>query len=129
MRFKTYPFDVFYSSLGKALMTQMRGRRKDRRLVQHDIARWVEKFISSPNPRVTPWRSVVANLSRNVGDFHKLPLYFAHPLLTGETIVVNPDFAVTDLLHWDAKRVSTPAGVFLPLGMGLANFLALSRHI
>ncbi|RNJ59853.1 hypothetical protein D7B24_001091 [Verticillium nonalfalfae] len=96
MRFKTYPFDVFYSSLGKALMTQMRGRRKDRRLVQHDIARWVEKFISSPNPRVTPWRSVVANLSRNVGDFHKLPLYFAHPLLTGETIVVNPDFAKDD---------------------------------
>ncbi|PNH30404.1 hypothetical protein VD0002_g9541 [Verticillium dahliae] len=99
MRFETYPFDVFYSSLGNALMTQMRGRRKDRRLVQHDIARWVEKFISSPNPRVIRWRSVIANLSRNVGDFHKLPLCFAHPFLTGETIIVNSNFTVTDLLY------------------------------
>ncbi|KAF3356115.1 hypothetical protein VdG1_00230 [Verticillium dahliae VDG1] len=96
MRFETYPFDVFYSSLGNALMTQMRGRRKDRRLVQHDIARWVEKFISSPNPRVIRWRSVIANLSRNVGDFHKLPLCFAHPFLTGETIIVNSDFTKDD---------------------------------
>ncbi|EGY21406.1 uncharacterized protein VDAG_02930 [Verticillium dahliae VdLs.17] len=96
MRFETYPFDVFYSSLGNALMTQMRGRRKDRRLVQHDIARWVEKFISSPNPRVIRWRSVIANLSRNVGDFHKLPLCFAHPFLTGETIIVNSNFTKDD---------------------------------
>ncbi|KAM0326225.1 hypothetical protein ACHAQA_006822 [Verticillium albo-atrum] len=122
MGLTSYPLHVVFPSLAQLLTRRVHGCNKDRHLVQGDIVGWIEKLLYSSDPRVRRWRGVVANLSRSVSQFHKLPLFLAHPSISATTALVNDNCE-------DETQVRTPAGAFLPLGMGLADILTLSRQI